>query len=179
MAYTAYRVLKAPLNQIDQLMAAAIAEGWQPLGAPIMQEPQTGTLYQALVQGTPDGGSGGGPVSVAADDITDATAVGKDLLTAADGAAARTAIGAGTSSLALGSAAGTALEATDTRLTAGAAGVATVRAIGSTATTAAAGNHNHPVTADAASGLAAAASVQALAVALSVRIKALEDAPAA
>lgn len=48
--------------------------------------------------------------------------------------------------------------------------------IGTTASTAAAGNHNHPVTADTGSGLAAAASVQALAVALSTRIKALEDA---
>lgn len=66
----------------------------------------------------------------------------------ADQAAARTSIGAGTSSL----------------------------AIGTTASTAAAGNHNHPVTADSASGLAAAASIQALAVALSARIKSLEDA---
>ena len=49
-------------------------------------------------------------------------------------------------------------------------------AIGTTATTAAAGNHNHAVTADAASGLAAAANIQALATALSARIKALEDA---
>lgn len=49
---------------------------------------------------------------------------------------------------------------------------------GTAANQAAPGNHNHPVTADAASGLAAAASVQALAVALSARIKALEDAPA-
>lgn len=68
----------------------------------------------------------------------------------ADAAAARTAIGAGTSNL----------------------------AIGTTADTAAAGNHNHAVTADADSGLAAAANIQALAVALSARIKALEDAAA-
>lgn len=47
---------------------------------------------------------------------------------------------------------------------------------GATATTAAPGNHNHAVTADAGSGLAAAANIQALAVALSARIKALEDA---
>lgn len=63
-------------------------------------------------------------------------------------AAARQAIGAGTSSLALGTG----------------------------ATQASAGNHNHAVTADAGSGLAAAANIQALAVALSTRIKALEDA---
>ena len=48
--------------------------------------------------------------------------------------------------------------------------------IGTSATTASAGNHNHAVTADAGSGLAAAANIQALAVALSTRIKALEDA---
>ena len=50
-------------------------------------------------------------------------------------------------------------------------------AIGTTATTAAAGNHDHAVVADVDSGLAAAANIQALAIALSARIKALEDAP--
>jgi len=48
--------------------------------------------------------------------------------------------------------------------------------IGTTATTAAAGNHNHAITANAASGLAAAANLQAAFQALSARIKALEDA---
>ena len=38
--------------------------------------------------------------------------------------------------------------------------------------------HDHAVVEDAASGLAAAANIQALAVALSARIKVLEDAPA-
>ena len=51
-------------------------------------------------------------------------------------------------------------------------------AIGTTATKAAAGNHNHVVEADVDSGLAAAADIQSLAVALSARIKALEDEPA-
>ena len=51
-------------------------------------------------------------------------------------------------------------------------------AIGTTATTAAAGNHDHAVVADVDSGLAEAANIQALAIALSARIKALEDAPA-
>ena len=46
--------------------------------------------------------------------------------------------------------------------------------IGTTGTKAAAGNHNHAVVADVDSGLAAAANIQALAVALSTRIKALE-----
>ena len=48
--------------------------------------------------------------------------------------------------------------------------------IGTTAEKAAAGNHNHAVVEDAASGLAASADIQALAVALSTRIKALETA---
>lgn len=31
MAYTAYRVLRAPIDQVEAFMAKAIAEGWQPL----------------------------------------------------------------------------------------------------------------------------------------------------
>jgi len=50
-------------------------------------------------------------------------------------------------------------------------------AIGTTATKAAAGNHNHAVVEDVDSGLAAAANIQSLAIALSARIKALETAP--
>ena len=46
--------------------------------------------------------------------------------------------------------------------------------IGVTATTAAAGNHDHAVVADATSGLAAAATIQDLAEALSARILVLE-----
>jgi hypothetical protein len=45
---------------------------------------------------------GGGSSTVTSNDITDATAVGKQVLTAASTAAARTAIGAGTSNLAIG-----------------------------------------------------------------------------
>ena len=51
-------------------------------------------------------------------------------------------------------------------------------AIGTTAQKAAAGNHDHAITADEDSGLAAAADIQSLAEALSARIKALEDEPA-
>lgn len=51
-------------------------------------------------------------------------------------------------------------------------------AIGTTGTKAAAGNHDHAVVADVDSGLAEAATLQALAIALSARIKVLEDAPA-
>lgn len=96
----------------------------------------------------------------------------------ADQAAARTSIGAGTSSLAIGTTASTAKAGNYTPTYAEVTGKPATFAptIGSTASTAAAGNHNHPVTADSASGLAAAASIQALAVALSARIKSLEDA---
>ena len=55
-------------------------------------------------------------------------------------------------------------------------GVIQSGAIGTTATKAAAGNHNHAVEADETSGLAAAADIQSLAIALSARIKALEGA---
>ncbi len=48
--------------------------------------------------------------------------------------------------------------------------------IGTSATTAAAGNHDPAVVEDTESGLEAAATIQALAVALSARIKVLEDA---
>lgn len=48
------------------------------------------------------GGTGGGPSTVKADDITDATELGKTILKVVDPAAARTAIGAGTSNLSLG-----------------------------------------------------------------------------
>ena len=48
--------------------------------------------------------------------------------------------------------------------------------IGSTADTAAAGNHNHAVTAHVDSGLEAAANLQEAFIALSARVKALEDA---
>lgn len=47
--------------------------------------------------------------------------------------------------------------------------------IGTTATKAAAGNHDHAVVADETSDLAEASTIQELAVALSTRIKALED----
>ncbi|MCY4781704.1 hypothetical protein ORI89_18785 [Sphingobacterium sp. UT-1RO-CII-1] len=84
------------------------------------------------------------------DTVTWSTLSGKPAVIAAgaDAADARNSIGAGTSDL----------------------------VIGTTAETAAKGDHNHAVAAHAASGLAAATTVQALAQALSTRIKALEDA---
>ena len=105
MAYTDYSAVQAR-NATDLAIAvnAAIADGWQPLAAPTLAA--NGTLVQPLVKGTP---SGGGSGEVTAADITDATAVGRDVLTAANAAAARAAIGAGTSSLALGTTASTAM----------------------------------------------------------------------
>lgn len=194
MAYTAYRMLKVPVAQIEKFMAEAIAEGWQPFGPPIMQYPASDHVLQAIVQGTPEGG--GGPATITSEDISDASETGKSVLTAEDAAAARTAIGAGTSSLSIGTTSSTAkagdyqpaweqvsekpaviaagADAASARLAIG-AGTSSV-VIGSGGSQAAAGNHDHSITADAGSGLAAAANLQALAVALSTRIKALEDA---
>ncbi|MDM4786264.1 hypothetical protein [Pseudomonas aeruginosa] len=101
MAYTAYRVLKAPIDQIERFMTEAIADGWQPLRAPILLYPDDKAVYQALVKGTPDG-SGTGPVTIVVEDIADASVIGKSLLTAVNEEDGRAAIGAGTSNLQLG-----------------------------------------------------------------------------
>lgn len=104
-----------------------------------------------------------GEVEVSAEDITDATAVGVDLITAANAGAARTAIGAGTSNLALGTTSSTAKAGDYTPawsdvtgkpavIAAGADAAAARTAIGagtsslvlgSGGTQAAAGNHTH------------------------------------
>lgn len=93
MAITAYKVLTQNSSvSLDTLVDQHIAEGWQPIGGPVL----SGTaLSQAVVKGTADGG-GGEVVDLTSADITDATAVGREVLTAADAAAARAAIGAGT-----------------------------------------------------------------------------------
>lgn len=85
---------------------------WKPVVGGYLVQDATGQLvfmsaaaFEA--QYTP---GGGGDVTSA--DITDATAVGRQVLTAANAAAARTAIGAGTSSLVLGTTASTALAGT-------------------------------------------------------------------
>lgn len=64
-----------------------------------------GAARNGDLDGLFSGGSGG---SVTSDSITDASAVGKQVLVAASQAAARTAIGAGTSNLAIGTTASTA-----------------------------------------------------------------------
>ncbi|WP_205880004.1 hypothetical protein [Lampropedia aestuarii] len=102
MAITDYKVVKAPLGDAETLIGRLIADGWQPLGAPVMLEPDNGTIYQAVTKGVAEGGGGSGPVTIVVNDITDATETGKALMLSANAVAARTAIGAGTSSLALG-----------------------------------------------------------------------------
>ena len=98
MAYTDYSAVQARNpRDLTAFVAAAIADGWQPLGVPTMAA--DGSFVQALTKGTP---AGGGLSDVSAADITDATDVGQSVLTATDAAAARTAIGAGTSSLVIG-----------------------------------------------------------------------------
>ncbi|MGP0885512.1 hypothetical protein [Serratia sp. CY74308] len=100
---------------------------WKPVVGGYLVQDATGQLvfmsaaaFEA--QYTP---GGGGDVTSA--DITDATAVGRQVLTAANAAAARTAIGAGTSSLALGTTASTALAGNGTA--AAATKLATARTI--------------------------------------------------
>lgn len=118
-----------------------------------------------LIVGTAASQAKAGNYQPTAANISDASTVGRSILTATDAAAARTAIGAGTSNLTIGTTGTTAM-----------AGNTSLLAIGTTGTTAAAGNHNHAITADAASGLAAAANLQAAFIAMSARVKALEDA---
>lgn len=97
MAITAYKVLvQNSSSSLDSLVAAAIADGWQPQGGPVNNGI---SLCQAVIKGTANGGA-----EISADDIRNATAVGRNVLTAADAAAARAAIGAGTSSLTVGTA---------------------------------------------------------------------------
>ena len=109
MAITQYKVVKAPVQDAESVIGEWLAKGWQPLGAPVMVETNSSSIFQAMTIGTADGGGGGGPVTIVVADISDASDTGKAVMQAADKAAARAAIGAGTSSLALGTAAGTAM----------------------------------------------------------------------
>lgn len=96
----------------------------------------------------------GGAANITAEDITDATTVGKAVMTAADATAGRTAIGAGTSDLALGTTVSTAAAGNHTHagLSADqAAATPSIRTLGTGAAQAAAGNHTHTgLTADQA-----------------------------
>ena len=109
MAITQYKVVKAPVQDAERVIGEWLAKGWQPLGAPVMVEPNSATIFQAMTIGTADGGGGGGPVTIVVENITDATDTGKAVMLAADADEARAAIGAGTSSLVLGTTAGTAM----------------------------------------------------------------------
>lgn len=113
MAITAYlAVEEMGIDRLNLAVADLIGQGYVPVGNATRQ----GDLYlQSMVKGSPDAGS------VTANEITDATAVGKAVLTAADQATARTAIGAVT----IGTVAGTALAATGKAATAGIADTAT------------------------------------------------------
>ncbi|MNF87482.1 hypothetical protein D3C84_699500 [compost metagenome] len=95
MAYTEYEAVTAD-NATDLVakVAAFIADGWQPYGNPVAIT-EGFQVLQVVVKGS---GTGGGSSSIASDDITDASTVGKAVLVSANEGAARTAIGAGTSS---------------------------------------------------------------------------------
>lgn len=74
MAYTNYKMIKAPINQIEALIATAIAEGWQPFGGPFVVFPADREIYQAVVKGTPDsGGSAPAPEEMTAQDAETGT----------------------------------------------------------------------------------------------------------
>ncbi|MGG2101699.1 head fiber protein [Stenotrophomonas sp. NRRL B-14846] len=127
MALDDYTILVSDTPEgLATKVKAAAAAGLLPFGSIAVDVSQK-HFAQAMVKGdVAGGGGGGGTLPITADNITDASSVGKQVLTAADQAAARTAIGAGTGSSNL--------------------------AIGATATTAAAGNHTHGAATTAAAG---------------------------
>lgn len=127
MALDDYTILVSDTPEgLTAKVKAAAAAGLLPFGSIAVDVSQK-HFAQAMVKGdVAGGGGGGGTLPITADNITDASSVGKQVLTAADQAAARTAIGAGTGSSNL--------------------------AIGATATTAAAGNHTHGAATTAAAG---------------------------
>lgn len=129
MAITAYKVLRSPIEELEEQVNLAITEGWQPYGNPLSKSPQSYVVFQVLIKGTPDGGGGDGPVTITIEDISDAGSTGKAVLATETAAEARTAIGAGTSDL----------------------------QIGTGASQAAAGNHTHPVATTSANGLMSSA----------------------
>lgn len=129
MALDDYTILVSDTPEgLTAKVKAAAAAGLLPFGSIAVDVSQK-HFAQAMVKGDVaggGGGGGGGTLPITADNITDASTVGKQVLTAADQAAARTAIGAGTGTSNL--------------------------AIGTTATTAAAGNHTHGAATTAAAG---------------------------
>ena len=101
MAITEVKVMSVPMDQVNKILSEQIADDYQLYAAPTSMDDNQGMLIVTLYKGTIG--------SVAVDDITDATTVGRSVLTAADAAAARTAIGAGTSNLVIGTTSDTAM----------------------------------------------------------------------
>lgn len=97
MSYTEYDAVTADnATSLVAKVAAFIAVGWQPYGNPVAIT-EGFQVLQVVVKGS-GSGTGGGSSSIASDDITDASTVGKAVLVSANEGVARTAIGAGTSS---------------------------------------------------------------------------------
>lgn len=95
MAFTEYDAVTADNAEgLVAKMAVLIADGWQPYGSPVSIT-EGFQVLQVVVKGTASGAGSGG--SVASDDITDASDVGKAVLVSVDQAAARAATGSGTS----------------------------------------------------------------------------------
>lgn len=82
---------------------------WKPVFGGYLVQDATGQLVFMSAAAFESQYTPGGGGDVTSDNITDATAVGRQLLTADNAEAARTAIGAGTSSLSLGTTSSTAL----------------------------------------------------------------------
>lgn len=131
-----------------------------------------GRIFVGLMQRVSDleGGSGSG------DPVTWSTLSGKpDTFPPAIGNTASTALAGNTQLLKVGTGANDAKAGNYNPPSASTSAPGIIQ-IGTGAGNAAAGDHGHAITADVPSGLTAAANLQALAVALSARIKALEDA---
>lgn len=97
-------VMRDGMSTLEAQCTALKAAGYAYYGSPC----EVGGLpVQVMIKGNMPieqgaGGGGGSGGTIVAADITDATAVGRNVLKAADQGAARTAIGAGTSNLAIG-----------------------------------------------------------------------------
>lgn len=159
------------------------------------------TKHRLISDGLASVQGDGSPPEVYADDILDASFFGKELLKAANSEVARMYLQAAPTDLVSSSFPGlmhhtdkNKLDGIEDGATVGAtwginlsgipaalsspqaAGTASIRALGTGATQAAAGNHDHAIVADEDSGLGAASTLQEAFIALSARIKALEDA---
>lgn len=55
MAITQYKIVKAPVNDAEAVIGEWLSNGWQPLGAPVMVEPNSNTIHQAMTKGSAEG----------------------------------------------------------------------------------------------------------------------------